>query len=517
MRGFGFPLFAIAVVVLIVLFVPRAELSAQTRGWSEPIIISQTPNRSWFPDIAVDSLGNIHVIWCETTDVDPGSSTVQVEMEQVFYTVWNGQEWSDLNDIVPPDPDIIRNAIAVDRSGVLHLTFRHSNAAGAAALYHMQATGSSAWSAAAWSSPHIVNIRGNSYASDLAIDNQGTIHLIFDDQGDPESEVCPNCADIFYRRSEDNGQTWSAAINLSQSPTGSSRSQIELDNAGVIHVTWDEGWDRLTGQGEPISGTYTFSMDAGETWAPPLSIAYPITETAQLTPASDGRGGVMLAWRTVPSQTLYYQWSPDAGTTWSEPATIPGILARPWVHEFDMYDMAADSAGHIHLVVVGSDDISNDPLRSDAPLGVYDLEWDGSSWLPPEKIFEQEGLYPEYPKVVVSEGNRLNVVWFTRDDPWLGEIYQVWFSSGRSMAPWQAPLPTFTPTPSPTPQPPPQPTPTATPLFDADTLQQPSSGRLDARDLYTDSDDIVQLVIALSPLALVTAGILLLRRRGFRR
>jgi hypothetical protein len=501
-----------AIVIIIGLVGPHTDSVAQTSAWSRPINISRTPNRSWFPDMAVDSNGNVHVTWCETSNIEKGG-----ELEQVLYTVWNGYEWSELNDIVPPDPNIIRNAIATDRSNVLHMAFRYPNVAGGFGVYHTKATSGAAWSAASWSPPRLVNARGLSYTSDLAIDSQSVIHLLFDDLGDMDSEVCPGCADIFYRRSTDNGETWAPATNLSQSPIGSSHPQIEIDKAGVIHATWDEGWDRITGQGKPISSTYTFSTDGGETWASLLSLAYPITETVQLTPASDGQGGVMLAWRTVHSDTIHYQWSSNAGTTWAEPAAIPGILARPWVHEFDMYDMTTDSAGHIHLVAVGRDAASKDLTLEEAPLGVYHLEWDGSSWLPPEKIFEQEGLYPEYPKIAISGGNRLNVVWFTRDDPWRGANYEVWFSNSRSTAPRQTPMPTYTPTPSPTPQPPPSPTPTATPLFAAGSVQTSPSGAIQTRDLYTDSDEIIALAIALSPLALITAGIFIGRKMWFRK
>lgn len=45
---------------------------AQEGSWSEPINISNTPNSSWFPDLAVDSQANVHVIWGETTGLEEG-------------------------------------------------------------------------------------------------------------------------------------------------------------------------------------------------------------------------------------------------------------------------------------------------------------------------------------------------------------------------------------------------------------------------------------------------------------
>jgi hypothetical protein len=61
---FSYPFVIIAVVILIELGSPHADLAAQTRKWSEPISISQISGSAWFPDLAVDSMGNIHVTSC---------------------------------------------------------------------------------------------------------------------------------------------------------------------------------------------------------------------------------------------------------------------------------------------------------------------------------------------------------------------------------------------------------------------------------------------------------------------
>ena len=56
----------------------------RTSRWSEPVNISNTPTSSWFADLAVDSQENVHVVWCETTQLEEGG-----EKEQVFYTKWD--------------------------------------------------------------------------------------------------------------------------------------------------------------------------------------------------------------------------------------------------------------------------------------------------------------------------------------------------------------------------------------------------------------------------------------------
>ena len=472
---------------------------AQGSGWTEPVKISHPPNNSWFPDLAVDSLGNIHVIWCETTSLEVGG-----EEEQVYYSVRSKGTWSVPSDIVPTSPYINRSAIAVDSNDVLHLAFRY-HPIGGSMIFHKSAPANRAWSARSWSSPYMVSINGNSYMSDLAIDSKGVLHLVFDDGGDAKSKICPGCADIFYRRSSDGGKTWSYPVNLSRSPTGSSRVQMEIDSSDVIHVVWDEGWDRLSGKGEPIFSTYTSSLDGGESWSSPTSFSYPEGTNAQLSVGSDGQGGVVAVWRATSRPEIFYAWSSDNGASWSPPMVIPDIFARPWTNPFDMYDMATDSAGHIHLVVVGRLSLEEDRV------GVYHLEWDGTSWSPPAAIYWGAG-FPEYPKIVISGGNKLHVAWFVREALWEGEgTHAVWYSSSQSASPAQTPVPPPTSTPIPTATPLATATPTATPY---PTLAPGGTALPDG--LYTESDDLLLLIVGLAPVLILVTAIFAIRF-GWRR
>jgi hypothetical protein len=478
-----------------------AGVSAQTGTWTEAVNISQTSNASWFPDLAVDSTGNVHVIWCETTHLEGGG-----ENEQVYYSMWDGQTWSMPNDIVPPSPDIIRNAIAADQMGNLHILFGGSvPSIGQLTIFHQKVLVKEAWSAAQWSAPHRIS-QGSSYMGDIAIDSKGAIHVIYDDRvcaGEIEPETC--YSDIFYRHSTDGGQTWSYPINLFRSPaTGSSRAQMEIDGSDIIHVVWDEGWDRLSGQGEPIFSTYTSSLDGGESWSSPTSFSYPEGTNAQLSVSSDGQGGVVVVWRATSRPEIYYAWSSDNGASWSPPMVIPGIFARPWSTPFDMYDMATDSGGHVHLVVVGR--LSPEEDR----LGVYHLEWNGTSWSSPTAIYWGAG-FPEYPKIVISEGNKLHVAWFVRETLWEGGKCEVWYSSSQSASPAQTPVPPPTSTPTPTATPAATATPTATPY---PTLAPGATALPDG--LYTESDDLLQLLVGLVPVLVLVVAIFAIRF-GWRR
>lgn len=480
-------------IVVVISALSYSPFEAQTQnGWTTPEIISTSPVSgtvySWFPDLAVDELNMVHVIWCSTTPL----SNSQMQ-EQIAYTRKTITGWSKPNDIVPPSLDIVRNAITTDFNGHVLLLFRGSINGNPLTLYFTQANLDNAISAQGWSPYEQIN-RGSSYMSAIALDSHGVIHVIYDDIENPSKQSSQVIySDIYYRQSADGGKTWSSPIDLSNSPdTGSARPHLVVDSSDTIHVTWDEGWDRLSGNlASTFTGGYTYSKDGGQSWSTPKIINYPANGPVQLTVGSNGKGGVMLVWRSKleQDQNVYYQWSKDGGATWSTIATIPGIYARPWTIPFDMYNTATDSAGNIHLVMVGQ------LQKTDVSQGVYHLIWDGNQWSVPEKVFMQDNLFPENPKIVIAEGNQIHATWFTYE----GSEYtltnrQVWYSSSQTNAPQViiTPRPTQTippPTMTPTPLPSPTPRPTV------------SSVGIDQTSPTKEMDYLKIIAIALSPVA----------------
>jgi hypothetical protein len=213
---------------------------------------------------------------------------------------------------------------------------------------------------------------------------------------------------------------------LHPSNIGSARPQIEIDRKGSIHVAWDEGWDRLTGKGEPQYGVYMCLLSDGIDWTEPLQVHYPNSRNAQLSVGADGEGGVMLVWRNTESDHphLFYKWSSDSGNTWSSPEEIPLVYSRSW-HEtpFDIYEMAADDERNIHLLFCGH--LEQSAVRLQPPLLLH-LTWDGEKWSKPSIIYEGE-LYPEFPQAVIHKGNELHITWFTREALWKlpGEVEHI--------------------------------------------------------------------------------------------
>jgi hypothetical protein len=494
----------------ILIIGPRVQTDTWAQSpWSSPILISTQTKLPWFPDIAVDADGRIHVVY-DTRDVPIGEDEV---VPGIMYTAYGNGEWRVPNNIhLGKTGNIFRPAIAVDPRGNVHLT--------ALGVRYWRAPGGDAWSAAAWHK-HVLD-SGTTYMSDIAIDSQGTVHAAYEKWillpetiQTSDGRTVFGLSDIFYRRSSDGGQTWTVPFNLSQTAEiGSHRVQIKVDGNDIIHVTWDEGWDRWSLYDTPREGVYVRSADGGRTWSKPVRFVEPERTNAQMAAVSDNQGNVLAIWRPTTIDQIYYTWSTDGGASWAGIQPIPNFYARAYNDTmFDAYDMATDSVGKIHLVAVGRTRPQTHEVDA-VPLGIYHLTWNGMAWSDPEPIaiYEPEVGFPEYPKLAISEGNQLHVVWFVRDEQFGGKQYRILYSHSESSAPRQKPPPTPTALPTTTPTPTLTPTPMATPLptVDPTTSGMPSG-------LYTENDDVGQLFIALSPVALVAFLLMAIKLGWWRR
>lgn len=310
--------------------------------------------------------------------------------------------------------------------------------------------------------------------------------------------------DVFYRHSADGGQTWSVPKNLSRSrsPVGTSL-HLHIDTQDVIHVVWDEA----------ASAAYVSSTDGGENWSQRHTFYSNAGNPRQIVAGVDGEGKILVVWRTASELTrqnvqlfIYYQLSSDGGFSWSEPAPIPNLLTRALNDTpFDAYDLAADSAGHLHLIVVGM------PGVAETNLSVLHTEWDGKRWSPPYKVFSTPG-FPERPVITINRGNQLHTAWFVRgagQQEAEERDYQVWYARGQSAAPVVPPPPSPSPlaTPAPAHTPTLLPSPTPYPTW-APGLSAPRTD-----DLYTESDEVFRTAVAVFPVILLSLLIAIARLR----
>jgi hypothetical protein len=506
----------LAFVITMVLFTSTgAQIPIRMVQWEPPMTVP-TPleSNSWFPNLAVDSKGTVHIIWCETYSPD----ATDFLYESIFYTTLNGNQWSQFTDVAAPIREIRRNSLTIDNNDILHMSFIDSFANNPYRLGYGSAPAENAFSTNNWSPVIHINDRGQSYMNEIVV-FENTIHVLYEDTGSPGG-VCGECADIFYRRSMDGGVNWDAPVSLLPTGIGTARPHLSVDSNGTLYASWDEGWDRHSGRGTPEYSVFTFSMDLGETWAEPVEIRHPNETVSQLTIEGNGEGGIMLVWRTTSPDYpgVYFQWSNDYGDTWTQPATLSSFTARRMINYFDSFDMATDSAGHIHLIAPGYLMTAGERL-GDFP-GLFHFEWDGQRWYPPTSIYNG-GFIPEYPRIFIERGNQLHTTWFIRHNDYDDtQVHEIMYARGAAAAPaLEPPVPVreiTTPIES---------TPTASGVVYQVTPEQPQltptwepTPVVPATPLFTEFDEYMILLAGMVPAALfIGAAAHFILRRNHRR
>lgn len=437
-----------AVVLLIamqVIWFSPASAAPTGLAWSEPTRVStNVPARvDWFPAVAADGLGNVHVIWNQTSyDDDKGHNATDPEaIGQLEYTRWNGQSWTRQTDLsLIWYGYALRNSLTVDPSGRLQILYKGWGTpdrpiAGRAFqdIWHMSAPASEADAVYAWGDRTRVSGGKPAYFTDVVADSKGTLHIIWT-EGDANGIYA-----LLYARSTDGGATWSQRVNLSgDDPVWWYRAHLTVDQSDRLHVVWEVLSDAVTkstaGFGVTAWANYAQSDDGGRTWSRrefPGTVATTGSGLSAPGPqqpdvAVDGNGTIVLIYREYGTDRIMSRQSLD-GTRWSAAEPLPGIksgVARP----YDIYDTARDSAGHVHLVAVGYPNGSSE-------MSVLHAEWTGSSWTLPEVIVSG-APYPEYPRLAIGSGNQLHVVWFGGDNASTNRTpVGIWYSTATASAP----------------------------------------------------------------------------------
>lgn len=485
---------------------PVALLAQGNSEWSPPVPLGAY----WFPDVAVDGSGRVHAVWSSGSD----------GFDTVMYAAKDASGWSRPIDVaampqIAGGSEASRPALLVDPANNLHLTYRYTT------VYYTQSPAGAAGVPSYWRPPLDID---EGYFSRMAYDSQGVLHLIFTQN--VQTESCRVCYHVFYMRSVDEGLFWSDPVDISVQLTGAAKPQIIVDRQDNLHVVWESGYGGSYGQlSDPTTVMVVASYDGGNTWSRPASFAPDRGQSTSamarnVTIAEDGNGHLVAIWWAIPEDVVYYQLSRDAGLTWSAPAPIPGVLGIWALYQsrLDSYATAVDSAGRVHLVLVGRRVLE----QSSAEL--LHVVWDGSNWSEPRVIAQYEDDMPEWPRIAVGLGNQLHVVWFVRDVQNLFNSdagnYQVWYASSTTNSPAIAPIDVpAIPPPQPmaaqaTPIVIPTPTSQIVPVSVEDTTRPSTSALMP--NIRSENDEVFLLLLSASPVLLVvafTALIFLFQRR----
>lgn len=207
-----------------------------------------------------------------------------------------------------------------------------------------------------WSQPIAINdydgIGVEREDPDMFVSGSGKLYVVWVDHRNSRS-------DIYFAYSADQGISWSANVQVSDSEWGGLYPQVAIDAAGKIYVAWADG-----------AGVYlATSTDNGSTWSASTTVAS-VTNPANLRLVADTRPGMEghlnVMWLitttdTYTGVTACHIASTNGGQNWGSSSYV---LLGPYDGEFvDIRGMDFARAGYslraaLHNLPVNSDIVS---------------------------------------------------------------------------------------------------------------------------------------------------------------
>ena len=290
--------------------------------FSAPRNISSNADFSATPQTAVDSSGNIFVVW---EDDGKSSGNILFSRSTDAGATFSAPFSLSSTKTFPSGPRIFvdsQNGIDViwsdNPSGIFNIFFSRSTDGGLTFSAPVNVSQASPSNAPA--SPQ------------LAADSNGNIFVAWEDDG---------VLGILVSRSTNGGSSFSAPLTVSTNTTGSFMPQLSVGPTGNVYLVWEDD----TSSNAMIS--FTRSTDHGQTFVAPKSVSGANGNCTNPQISTDLTGNVNVAWEndSPGNFEIFFARSTDAGLNFSAPLNVSnrsGSSTAPLI--------ASDSAGGINII-----------------------------------------------------------------------------------------------------------------------------------------------------------------------
>ncbi|OGD21455.1 MAG: hypothetical protein A2Y69_00885 [Candidatus Aminicenantes bacterium RBG_13_59_9] len=291
-------------------------------SWSANKRLTWTAGRSTQAAIAVDPFGALHVVWQDDT---PGNGDIYYKTSPDGGTNWSASQRIAWTAAISQAP-----AIAVDFWGNLHVLW-YDYTPGNYEIYYMTSTnGGASWS----KNQRVTWTSGWSGLPAIAVDSAANLHMVWSDE-------TPGSSEIYYKNSPDGGASWSAGQRLTWNSGISQAPVIAVDSSGVLHLAW---WDNTPGNAEIY---YKKSTTGGTTWTANTRLTWSSADSQTPAIAVDSSGNPYLVWwDSAPGNAeIYYKKSTNGGASWSTNTRLTWSSGNSYSPV-----IALDYSGNLHVV-----------------------------------------------------------------------------------------------------------------------------------------------------------------------
>ena len=383
----------------------------------ESINISTNTGNSEYPSLYLDSSGNPHIAWDDSTSGN----------EEVYYLKWNGTEWVDADGSGQGEINISNTIggsyqpfLRLDDSGKPHIAWKDYTP-GNFDIYYLK------WSGTEWvdadgsgqQSKNVSDSSTDSYHASLRLDGLGRPHVAW-------FENTSGNNDIYYLKW--NGTEWVDAdgsgqesVNISTNTGSSENPSLYLDSSGNPHIAWH---DSTSGNEEVyyLKWSGTEWVDADGSGQESINVSNRPGDSGNVSLYLDSSGNPHIAWYDFASgkNDIYYlKWN---GTAWVD---VDGSSGQESINISDKSGISnypslyLDNSGNPHIAWHNSLSQNND---------IYYLKWNGEEWVDADgsgqesiNISANDGD-SSYPSLYLDSSGNPHIAWKDKT-PGVYDIY----------------------------------------------------------------------------------------------
>jgi hypothetical protein len=343
--------------------------------WTPNQRLTWTSGASYSPAIAVDSMGQLHLVWSDET---PGNY-------ELYYkkSTNGGSTWTAAKRLTWTSGPSSAAAIAVDLSDRIHVVWEDATPGDYEVYYKKSTDGGDTWSSA----QRMTWMSGQSRGAKSVVDSAGYLHVTWCDD-------TPGNCEIYHKKSTDGGAHWTSAKRLTWTTGFSAWPAIAASPLGDVHIVWS---DDQSGSKQLY---FKKSSDSGATWSATKRLTWAPTDLDDHALVADLSSCLHLVWHdyAAGNSEIYYKRSKDGGTTW----TAAGRLT--WTSGSSDYPaIAAGASGQLSVVWCDNTPGNWEIYHKSSTDG-------GLNWSSAERL-TWISSYSYSPAIVVDYSGLIHLVW----------------------------------------------------------------------------------------------------------
>ncbi len=285
-------------------------------------------SQSYYPAMAIDDSGNVHVVWCDYGDLSGGSDSYY----DVFYRRWDSTKWTDIQQLTGQrtTSGYAYPSIDVEGSNV-YVAWNGYRIVNSSSRYTIDVVISDD-GGDSWDKP--INVAGessdntNNYDPVIATDGS-EVYVVWRDYSNNEGESRYEY-DVSFRASDDRGANWGNIKTISEDASTDIEHSYYPDmfvGGSTIYTVW---YDNGNHDGDDTADTdivLRSSTNNGQTWSTISLVSTSVEYAYYPQVADDGSGNVHVVWQERDTNgnggnTILYRKSANSGSSWGSVTTV---------------------------------------------------------------------------------------------------------------------------------------------------------------------------------------------------